>query len=341
MNLQEQQSLSLILDLKSVYTELEWRLPFGAVDFLTFEEAREFARSLNLKSWKEWSEYCKSDKKPKNIPTGAVQVYRDKGWEGYADFIGTNKNVGNWMKFENAREYVQELRLKNVREWEKFCKSGKRPKDIPSSPQFVYKDKGWTNWSDWLGTKNACVGNWTEFEEARKFVQSLNLRNRAEWFKYCKSDKKPKNIPSTPEKVYKEWINWEDWTGTQNIKWLSFEEARKFARSLNLKSMRKWKEFCKSNKRPDDIPSSPQSVYKDNGWISWSDWLGTKNIRENGWLSFEEARKFARSLGFKYSKEWIKYCRSIDRPENMPINPNTTYKNKGWISWSDWLGTDK
>ena len=57
----------------------------------------------------------------------------------------------------------------------------------------------------------------------------------------------------------------------------TFKEARKFARSLNLKSGQEWNEYCKSGKLPDDIPSNPNKSYI-NGWESMGDFLGTGNI---------------------------------------------------------------
>lgn len=56
--------------------------------FLLFEEAREFARSLKLKSENEWREYKKSGKKPDFIPAKPEMVYKDKGWKGFKDWLG-------------------------------------------------------------------------------------------------------------------------------------------------------------------------------------------------------------------------------------------------------------
>jgi hypothetical protein len=53
--------------------------------------------------------------------------------------------------FAKAREFVHGLNLKKSTEWRTFSKSGKRPPDIPSSPDKVYKDE-WKGWGDWLGT---------------------------------------------------------------------------------------------------------------------------------------------------------------------------------------------
>lgn len=46
---------------------------------MPFEQAREFVRTLGLKSWTEWGEYRKSDKKPKNIPSAPDEIYKSEG----------------------------------------------------------------------------------------------------------------------------------------------------------------------------------------------------------------------------------------------------------------------
>ena len=55
-------------------------------DFLPFEEAREFARSLNLKNRAEWRDYCRSGKKPQSMPSTVDRVYKDN-WNGWSDFL--------------------------------------------------------------------------------------------------------------------------------------------------------------------------------------------------------------------------------------------------------------
>ncbi|MBT4327701.1 MAG: hypothetical protein HOD60_12495 [Candidatus Nitrosopelagicus sp.] len=54
---------------------------------------------------------------------------------------------------------------------------------------------------------------------------------------------------------------------------------------------------------------------------------------------FESARKFVRKLGLKNKPEWQEYCKSGNKPDDIPSNPITIYKNKGWINSGDWFGT--
>ena len=48
------------------------------------------------------------------------------------------------------KNIVKELNLKNQKEWLIYCKT-KKPENIPSNPHRTYKNKGWTNLTDFLG----------------------------------------------------------------------------------------------------------------------------------------------------------------------------------------------
>jgi 3-mercaptopyruvate sulfurtransferase SseA len=60
----------------------------NAGKFKSFEEAREFARKLGLKSAVEWQQYCQSGVQPNDLPSAPNQVYKD-GWKGWGDWLGT------------------------------------------------------------------------------------------------------------------------------------------------------------------------------------------------------------------------------------------------------------
>ena len=57
-----------------------------------FYEAREFTRSLNLRSETEWRQYRKFGKdgklKPDDIPSNPSKTYKNDGWNGYPDWLG-------------------------------------------------------------------------------------------------------------------------------------------------------------------------------------------------------------------------------------------------------------
>ncbi len=53
-------------------------------------------------------------------------------------------------------------------------------------------------------------------------------------------------------------------------------------------------------------------------------------------LPFEEARSFARSLGFSNWADWCRWRQSGERPANIPANPASFYRGK-FLGSADWL----
>ena len=41
---------------------------------------------------------------------------------------------------------------------------------------------------------------------------------------------------------------------------------------------------------------------------------------------FESAREFVRALNLKNAKEWNEYCKSGNKPDDIPSNPSSIYK---------------
>ena len=54
---------------------------------------------------------------------------------------------------------------------------------------------------------------------------------------------------------------------------------------------------------------------------------------------FAEAREFVHKLGLKNQSEWHKYCKSGNKPEDIPAYPDAVYKQY-WKGYGDWLGTN-
>jgi crotonobetainyl-CoA:carnitine CoA-transferase CaiB-like acyl-CoA transferase len=175
----------------------------------------------------------------------------------------------------------------------------------------------------------------------------LGLKGKKDWASYCQSGQKPDDIPADPRGAYKDkgWISWGDWLGTgvvasQNREYRSFESARDYVRGLGLKSWSDWQSYCKSGQKPDDIPADPRGAYKDKGWVSSGDWLGTGTVANQNreYRSFEDARDYVRGLGLKGQADWSAYCKSGQKPDDIPADPRVVYEDKGWVSWGDWLG---
>jgi hypothetical protein len=188
-----------------------------------FREAREFARELRLKNYKDWRQWAGSGHRPADIP-GEPQVAYKSVWKSMGDWLGTgtiSNHKRHFLPFEKARSYARTLGLKGESEWKTWAKSDQRPKNIPAQPaNLAAYQSSWGGYKDWLGTGGARIREgqpWRLFTEARAFVRKLGLTSEVEWRRWAKSDQKPKDIPATPDKVYrnKGWQGTSDWLGTK------------------------------------------------------------------------------------------------------------------------------
>ncbi|AFM12101.1 DEAD/DEAH box helicase family protein [Turneriella parva] len=344
----------LKIDEQQFIRELEVRTwnRLAKLNWRPFEEARDFVRSLKLKNEAEWRGYSKSSKKPPDIPATPSKLYKKSGWTSMGEWLGTGTiavRYREYKKFADAKKFVHALKLKNASEWFNYSRSPKRPLDIPSAPHQIYQSE-WLSWGDWLGTGTLATATRTyrPFAAARNFARTLGFKSQSEWYEFARSEKKPRDIPSNPYPFYKEkgWVSWGDWLGTNSVaafkrEFLPFVEARHFVQNLKLKNLREWKEYCKSGNRPVDISANPNRTYKNSGWQGYGDWLGTGSIANfrKRYRPFMAARKFVHSLKLQSGREWKIYCKSSAKPGDIPATPRSTYAESGWKSMGDWLGT--
>jgi hypothetical protein len=109
-----------------------------------------------------WLAWAKGEARPVFIPANPSVIYKHRGWVDIGDWLGignVSRRGGNWRPFEEAREFVRSLGLKNCNEWRAWARSSYRPKNIPSAPREVYEKEGWKGFGDWLGTRRIACRN--------------------------------------------------------------------------------------------------------------------------------------------------------------------------------------
>ncbi|XRB23540.1 methyltransferase domain-containing protein [Pseudoscourfieldia marina] len=191
--------------------------------FRTFEDAREYVRTLGLKSQKEWEVWRSSGKRPPDIPGHPHTTYKSSGWTSMGDFLGyqIGKVAGEYRSFEDARAYVRTLGLKSMNDWLAWRKSGARPYNIPSHPGTTYGSSGWLSFGDFLGydvgkhAKKTKEYEFRTFEDARTYVRTLGLKSQEDWQAWSKSGARPHDIPSHPYTTYASsgWLSLGDFLG--------------------------------------------------------------------------------------------------------------------------------
>jgi predicted helicase len=195
------------------------------------------------------------------------------------------------------------------------------------------------------------------FQEILSIVRGLasNDERIVEYFKDKAETKAPREVKENQFhlEVFSDFVDESElatqlqiklWEKLSRFSWMPFEEAREIVRSLKIKSAKEYRfqYYQERNIALKYIPSSPDKLYREDGWISWGDWLGTNIIsnRDKEFLSFFDARELARGFNFKNAKQWQNFASSENRPNNIPASPPAIYKTE-WISWGDWLGTNK
>ncbi len=243
--------------------------------FLPFGQARLFIQKFGFQRKQEWNQW-KKEKRPAFIPSSPERTYFDKGWIDWHDWLGFS-----FLPFPEARTYMRRLGLKNRDEYWAWCRSGKRPKTIPSCPEKIYKHTGWKDLGDWLGTGNTGQQRKPRmsYEQAKRYIQAVGIKTQHEFFQWRKTKERPVTMPPDPNKTYLEFKNWGEFLGTgrianQNKKYRSYDEAKIFFKTLRIRSIKHFRQLCKMNVIPSDIPRSPYAYYrKQKTWVSVSDFF--------------------------------------------------------------------
>ena len=208
------------------------RVSYWSRELRPFSEAREFARSLGLHKASEWTQFCKGElpdkgTKPDDIAASPDGAYKNKGWKGWGDWLGTGFIAASnrtFRPFDDARSFVRGLGLRSQGDWSSYCKGempelGIKPIDIPGTPRRSYKKDGWAGFGDWLGTGNVSNRDksFRPFKEARKYSRALRLKDQADWQRFSSGGKRPDDVPRKPDKVYAKdgWTDWSDWLGNK------------------------------------------------------------------------------------------------------------------------------
>ncbi len=292
--------------------------------YLTYEDAKQALRKLNIKSRKEYGKRFIEDSQLTSRPE---VVYKGKGWIDYYNFCEYQAPEFH-VSYSEAKIATKKLGIKSQKEYVSQKRYSEDPK-LPSQPGSFYKNKGWTNWFDFIPTY------YPSYEEAQNAILRLEIKTREQYLS-AKRYKEDPLLPSNPEKTYanKGWINWYVFLGSKspNI-YETYLEAKLVANKLSISSMKEYKTRYKVDSR---LPSSPSEVYKNRGWKSFRDFC---NISEpNFYMLYLEAQKAAQNLGIR-NRHQYQELKLYKKDPRLTRIPDKLYKPIGWIDWHHFLGS--
>ena len=107
-------------------------------------------------------------------------------------------------------------------------------------------------------------------------------------------------------------MDWYDFLGIKKATRPSVTEAREIVRRKGIKSKLEFKERRKTDPELQLIPSNPNVVYKDEGWVDWYDFLG------NQWVFLSEAKVIVRRKGIQLKNEFLEATKNRPRTSTYP-----------------------
>ena len=100
--------------------------------------------------------------------------------------------------------------------FKEFRKKGLIKFPVPSTPNEIYKDKGWKGWGDFLGTGFIDPKHriYLSYDETKKYLKKLKINTYQKWIDFRRTEQRPRNIPTAPKEIYrKDWKGWSDFLG--------------------------------------------------------------------------------------------------------------------------------
>jgi hypothetical protein len=139
--------------------------------------------------------------------------------------------------------------------------------------------KSWVSWGDFLGTGNlaptAC--GYLSYKDAIKAVHALRISSQKEYRDFIVKNR-IQHLPLSPYSFYTRRGESFSWKQFLHPRYISYEEAKQYMLGVKVvKSFQDWVDFCASGSKPKFIPSAPDKYYKE--WVSWPDFLQSKNTR--------------------------------------------------------------
>lgn len=159
------------------------------------------------------------------------------------------------LTYEEAKLYIRDYFISSASEYKRFREVTITNKEIlPSNPN-IYYSKEWTSWNDFTGFEQQPQR--ISFEDLQSKVAALDIRTKEEFRLAVR--KREIDAPFNISKI-EGFSNWSHLLPSN--KFLAFEDLILFTRTLNLRTQMDWRQWCKDNERPANVPFDLLREYK-------------------------------------------------------------------------------
>lgn len=234
------------------------------------------------------------------------------------------RDKSKYLSYDELKKYVRENNILTKEQYINHVSENYfvGDKNIPYNPSTFYAKKIWEGWSIFLRDKvykKNYNGTYYNYSECKKVIKKYNFTSKENFLKRIKEIiTEDIRIPYSPSTIYKkEWKGWIEFLDTDNdieqiTDLVSFEVARDYARSLNLKLQRQWYEI-KWTDLPNCMTKRPEKLYRDKGWIDWYDFLGIDTKSKMSWGELLISNLLEKNKIKYYFNKSLKDCISSSR----------------------------
>ena len=282
----------------------------------TYEQASEAAIALGIETSTKYRTEYKQD--PRLI-ANPHERYKHKGWDCWEVFLGREKK-DYYKTYEEASEAAIAL---GIEASTKYITEHKQDPRLSSTPDALYKNKGWDCWEVFLGReKKDC---YETYEEAAKAAIALGITiNRRYRVRY----KEDPRLPSSPELTYagKGWDNWDLFLG---IKYCSYRAAVECISEIKppIRTLADFSKARKDQKPKLKIPAKPTIKI-------WPEYYDFASLVGNEYDEPIEAAALIRAKGISIINE-ESYLKLQKLYPSLPINPLGKYNFKSFDEFLD------
>ncbi|MGI2115612.1 hypothetical protein ACRN9G_18695 [Shewanella frigidimarina] len=159
--------------------------------------------------------------------------------------------------YREAQILIKKHLVTSASEYRDFRTSDEDLKSkLPYQPMVFYKED-WKGWDDFTSFKNKELD--IDIRMLQKIAEQLNIKTKADYNQAIKDNLIGSPISISKIKGFSNWSNF-----FHQSEYISFEDLLIFTRSLSLKSQMDWREWCKNNERPKDVPFNLRKIYYDD-----------------------------------------------------------------------------